>query len=89
MKSERELAKKNVELSIEFSRYLLNHPELDREIPENAMILFEIEDDPELTEYNRVLSKLNREKNQSIVVVHVKGLAPTRLLEPTLKLASA
>ena len=82
MKSESELAKKNVELGFEFSRYLLAHPEIEEKIPENALVVFEVEDDPELSRYNRVLSHRTRSPNQSIILVHIKGLAPTRLLEP-------
>lgn len=82
MKNEAELAKKNLEISFEFSRYLLVNPALDDKIPENAAILFEVEDDHELTQYNRALAQRNKEAGQPIVIVHIKGLAPTRLLKP-------
>ncbi|MDP3703656.1 MAG: hypothetical protein Q8R78_04655, partial [Candidatus Omnitrophota bacterium] len=64
MKNESELVKKNVELSFEFSRYVLAHPEMDEKIPDNALITFEIEDDPELTAYNKSLVQRNREAGQ-------------------------
>ena len=89
MKNDSELAKKNVELSFEFSRYLLAHPELDDTIPENALMIFEIADDPELTAFNRALAQRNREANQPVVIIRIKGLAPTRLLEPTVTRVSA
>ena len=89
MKNDSELTKKNLEVSFEFSRYMLAHPELDAKIPENAQIIFEVEDDPELTAANRALAQRTKEAGQPIVVVHIKGLAPTRLLEPTVTLIPA
>ena len=84
MRSETELAKKNVEISFEFSRFVLNNPEMDRKIPDDAVVIFDVANDPELTAYNRRLAKRQKGSNQSFVVVHIKGLAPSRLLEPTL-----
>ena len=82
MRSEAELAKKNVEIAMEFSRFVLAHPELDERIPENALIVFEISDDRDLTQFNHALAERTREPGQPVVVVRIKGLASTRLLEP-------
>ena len=82
MKNDTVLAKKNLELSFEFSRYLLTQPDLERKIPENALIVFHVADDPAVTKFNRDLAKRNREPGQPMVTVWIKGLAPTRLLEP-------
>ena len=87
MKNENELAKKNLDLSFEFSRYLLAHPNLDESIPENAMIIFQVDNDPALTQYNKELAKRHKELNQSIIIIKIKGLAPSRLIEPTLAAA--
>ena len=89
MKNEAEIAKKNIELSFEFSRYVLANPGLDERIPENALVIFEIADDPELSQYNRLLAQRNREINQSVILVKVKGIAPTRLIEPQVQLTPA
>ena len=83
MRTDAELAKKNLELSFEFSRFVLAHPEVDAKIPEDALVMFEVSDDPELTRYNRTLATRNKEAHQPVVLVRIKGLAPTRLLEPT------
>jgi len=84
-----ELAKKNLEISFEFSRYLLDHPELEDRIPENALVVFEVEDDRDLTAYNRAIAERTREPGQPVILVHIKGLAATRLLEPEVKGAFA
>ena len=87
MRNESELASKNLELSFEFSRYVLSHPELEDRLPENALVVFEVEEDPELTEYNRLLSERNRESHQPVVIIRIKALAPTRLIEPHVSLS--
>ena len=89
MKNESELAKKNLELSFEFSRYVLDHSELEKKIPEGALIVFDIDDDEELSRYNHALAQRNKEVGQPIVIVHIKRLLPSRLLEPKVSLASA
>ena len=85
MKNDSELAKKALEVSFEFSRYVLAHPEMDEKIPDNALITFEIEDDPELTAYNRSLAQRNKEAGQPVIVVHIKRILPSRLLEPEVR----
>ena len=87
--SEMELSKKNMEISFEFSRYVLANPELGEKIQENALIVFEVADDPELTAFNRSLAQRTREPNQPVITVWIKGLASSRLLEPKLSFAGA
>ena len=88
MTNDSDVTKRNLELSFEFSRYLLNNSELEDKIPEGALIVFEVDDDPELTAFNRELAQRNKEANQPVVTVHISGLAPTRLLNPHLTVAS-
>ena len=87
MKNENEMAKKNLEISFEFSRYVLSHPELDDTIPDNALILFQIQDDPDLTQYNLKLAEGHKEIGQPVVIVKIKSLAPSRLIEPTVAMS--
>jgi len=86
--SEHELAKKNLELSFEFSRYVLSRPELEARLPEDALVAFEVADDPELTAFNRGLIQRTREPGQPLVVIRIKGLAPTRLVDPTVTVSA-
>ena len=51
-----DLAQRNMILSFEFSRYLLEHPEIEVQIPEGASVVLLPEDDPELCEYNKQIS---------------------------------
>ena len=47
-KTEKEMIEKNIELSIEFSRYLFDHADLDEWIPSDAEIVLLPEFDTEL-----------------------------------------
>jgi hypothetical protein len=86
-----ELIKKNIELSTEFGKFILDNPDLAVKIPPEAAIIFIDESDPELTKYNLSLAEQTRREGRPIIKVRIKGLAPetTRLLEPTLEFSSA
>jgi len=81
---------KNLTLSTEFSRYILEHSEMADRIPENARVVLLPEDDPDLCEINLRLAKEHskREPGQPIVYVHVEKMAParSRLVNPKLEL---
>ena len=53
---------KNSELSIEFSKYVLEHPEIDSLLSEETVVVFLPEFDPELRDFNlRMAEELERE----------------------------
>lgn len=87
----KELFDKNLELASEFSRYVLANPKVADELPPDSEILFIVDSDPELTQYNLELAKGLKEKGKSVVFVHVKTLLPkeaSRLVEPRIELAA-
>jgi hypothetical protein len=75
---EAELAKKNLELSFEFTRYLLDHPELEEKIPRGAQVVLLPDYDEDLKRFNLKTSQRQREKDQPIVYVRIKKLAAHR-----------
>lgn len=86
--TEKELFEKNLEINHEFSKFLLNHPEIEDGIPLNALIVFIVEDDPELSQKNIEMSRTHREPNQPLIFVKIKGIRPSeesRLIEPHLE----
>jgi hypothetical protein len=85
-----ELVRKNLELSSEFGKYMLDNPELAERIPKEAVIIFIDESDSELTRYNLSLAKQAEKEGRPIIKVRIKGLVPdtTRLLEPKLEFSS-
>jgi hypothetical protein len=71
-------------LSHEFDLYLMEHPDVADQIPENALIVLLPEEDPELCAKNQELAKLRREPGQPLVSVQVEKVAPprSRLVNP-------
>lgn len=86
--NEQEVFTKNLILSTEFDRYLLDHPAFAEKIPTNAQIVFLPEHDPELCKINMEIAKKQREKGQQIVHLHIGSVAPqiSRLKDVSLEL---
>ncbi|UCE17177.1 MAG: hypothetical protein JSV84_09745 [Gemmatimonadota bacterium] len=90
--NKKELFEKNLELTTEFSRYVLEHPEVANRIPKDAIVVILPEYDQELAEENLKIAKARKEKDQPMVLVRVKKLAPerkSRLVKPTVEIVSA
>jgi hypothetical protein len=71
-----ELFIKNNMLSTEFDLYLLDHPEVAEEIPENAIVVLMPDDDPELAETNLKMAEDMQEPGQPMVLVRIKKMKP-------------
>ena len=84
------LAYKNIVLNTEFNKYLVEHPAVADKIPDNALVVLLPEDDPALCRKNLALARRHREKDQAVVHIRIKKLAPpprSRLVQPRLKIA--
>jgi Family of unknown function (DUF5647) len=82
-------ARCQMELAAEFAKYLLAHPEADESIPEGAYVYFEVQGDPEFSDYSRELAQRREREGLPVICVRTKGLAPaqgSRLLEPEISL---
>lgn len=88
--TERELFTKNLKLSTEFDLYLLEHPEVAEQIPEDALVLLLPEEDPELCAKNLELAQARREPGQPIVYIRVEKVAPprSRLVNPRVEVVA-
>jgi hypothetical protein len=82
-----EMFRKNQQLSTEFELYILEHPEIEEKIPDNAMIVLLPEYDKELAAKNIELSEANKEAGQKIVYVKVERLRASRIEGLTLQVA--
>ena len=78
---------KNQQLSTEFELYLLDHPELEGEIPDNALIVLLPEYGAELSKTNLEIAARNREEKQPVVYVRVHRLRKSRIKGLELKVA--
>jgi len=82
-----EMFKRNQQLSTEFELYLLDHPEIEGKIPDNALIVLLPDYDKELAQMNTKLAEKNRELGQAIVYVKVEKLRASRIDGLTLRVA--
>lgn len=89
---EQEIFSKNVTLSTEFNKYLIEHPEFAEQIPDEAVVVLLPADDPELCQENCRLAESNKSiddvPNRPIVHVRIERLAPpppSRLVNPTVE----
>ncbi len=73
-----ELVEKNLELSFEFTRYLVDHPELEERIPKGAQVVLLPDYDEDLKRFNLKNSQGRREKDQPVIYVRIKKLAARR-----------
>ncbi len=91
MMTEQEIFSKNLILSTEFDRYVLEHPEFADRIPENAQVVLLPEDDLELREKNIEIAKAQREPSQAVVYVEIEKVVPqmSRLVNPVLRMEAA
>jgi hypothetical protein len=89
MKYNREvIVEKNITLSFEFERYVVERPEILSQIPDGATVIFLPKDDPELYRVNlETARKVQAEgRATSVVFLEVEALAParSRLVNPRL-----
>jgi len=77
--SERELIEKNMNLNIEFSKYIFEHPELEDKIPKGSQVVLLPEYDKELYEYNLMIAEKQREREQPVAYIKIKKLLAPRL----------
>ena len=75
MMTQQELFSKNLILSTEFDRYVLEHPEFAQEIPANAQVVLLPADDPELRQKNLELAKAQREPGQPVIYVEIESFS--------------
>ncbi|MFH1951562.1 MAG: DUF5647 family protein [Pseudomonadota bacterium] len=73
---ENEFFVRNSELSIEFSKYVLEHPEMDDLLTEEAIVVFLPEFDAELADFNSRMADDIESEGGRVVYVKVKQMAP-------------
>jgi len=88
--TDQELFTKNLKLSTEFDLYLLEHPDVAEQIPENALVVLLPEEDQELCKRNIEFAKARRESGQAVIHVWIEKVAPprSRLIKPRVEVAA-
>lgn len=77
-KKDNEMMDKNLDLMFEFTKYVLEHPELDENIPDNAIIIMQSEGDEAFNEWNKRLGEKQAKEAQPIIYVLIKRMGPLR-----------
>ncbi|MGR3319671.1 MAG: DUF5647 family protein [Candidatus Anammoxibacter sp.] len=72
------MERKNTELIKEFNRYIREHPEFADNIPNNAVVVMQLEGDDVFNGWSDKIAKSHAEEKQSIVCIRVKRLKPIR-----------
>jgi hypothetical protein len=87
------IVEKNITLSFEFERYILEHPEVLEQMPDGARVVLLPRDDPELYRINLHAAQKALEEGETapIVYVEIEALAPprSRLVNPRLTTPSS
>jgi hypothetical protein len=65
----------------------MEHPEFAAQIPTGAQVVIQVEGDEDFNSWALSLAQRQREKGQTVVYEHVKGLHPvhSRLEEPVIE----
>jgi hypothetical protein len=86
-----DLFRKNHLLGVEFDRYLLEHPDVLEQIPDEAEVYFLPEEDPDLSEENLRIAETQKTEHRQVVLVRIgKVSAPrSRLQDVRLESISA
>ncbi|MDL2123268.1 MAG: hypothetical protein LWX51_09315 [Deltaproteobacteria bacterium] len=66
---------RNSELSIEFSKYVLDHPEMDDLLSEETIVIFLPEFDLQLRDFNLKIAKEIKSEGGKLLYVKVKQMA--------------
>ena len=68
-------------LEREFSGYLQTHEDTAHQFSTNALVIFQVDGEPEFNRWHREISLRQREPDQPVVEVHVRHLRSASLLE--------
>jgi len=80
---------KNTMLVREFDRYIIEYPEFADKIPDNALVVMQIDGDEEFNEWARKTGQSVAEKNNTVVYVTITELKPVRSRIEKLRLEMA
>ena len=89
MIDKKRFVEKNTMLVREFDKYILEHPEFAGKLPDNALIVMQIEGDEEFNKWARETGQSIAEKDNPIMYVTVTELKPVRSRIEKLKLEMA
>ena len=86
MNNKKRFIEKNTMIVREFDKYIMEYPEFADKIPDNALVVMQLEGDEEFNIWAREVAHEAAEKNTSIVYVTITEMKPVRSRIEKLKL---
>ncbi len=84
------MIEKNLDLILEFERYVSEHPAIAKKIPDDAILVFQVKGDAAFKEWScRVGEKQAKQQRHSIVQITISGMGRVRSRIASLKLRRA
>jgi hypothetical protein len=72
------MVEKNLDLMFEFEKYVLAHPEVASRIPDDAIVVMQVEGDKRFNQWSRRVGEHHAKEGRSLVCVTVKKIGPVR-----------
>lgn len=72
------MERKNTELVKEFNAYVREHPEFAEQIPNNAVVIMQLEGDEEFNQWSVNLAEGHRKEDRPVVYIRIKKIKPIR-----------
>jgi hypothetical protein len=89
MTSKRAFVEQNSSLVKEFDRYILEHPEFSEQLPDNALVVMQIEGDQEFNRWAKQAAQEASDKDTPIAYVTITEIKPVRSRIESLRLELA
>ena len=89
MTSKKAFAEKNSSLVKEFDRYVLEHPEFADQLPDNALVVMQLEGDDEFNHWAKQTARESADKDTAIAYVTITKIKPVRSRIESLRLELA
>lgn len=77
-RAERLMGEKNLDLIFEFEKYVLAHPETAERIPDDAVIVMQVEGNRRFNQWSRRVGRRHSKEGHPLVRVTVKKLGPVQ-----------
>jgi len=72
------MERKNTELIKEFNAYIREHPEFADNIPNESIVIMQLEGDEEFNKWSSELREAHRGEGRPVVYVKIKKIRPVR-----------
>jgi hypothetical protein len=78
MRTKTDFTEKNTMLIKEFDKYILEHPEFAEKIPDNSLVVMQIEGDGEFNKWARKIAQKISSKQNPPIYITITELKPVR-----------